>query len=366
MLLNVSLMLCMAFSSSAQKKLLYNDDHFHGVMSQGDGPALPDLIKMMDEGGVGRMGLMSAAFTIAHDPLVDGSYVPIYYNQTEGDVIYYNAIQDVMVATKYLALNEEQKKRFDPLMCAFNLKDALAAKYIKKMIMAYPGVWSGFGEIHFKKEDTMDKMAGGAMSLNSPAIDSIMNVWEELGAMAVVHCDNDAPGNIGLMDDPFAKIIFGPEGARPQYRAKFKEILGRHPKANLLWSHFCGMSRGVGVYEDHWDFIDDMLSDPAFSHVYVDISWGPVVAHWVMDTPEHRKKTIELVKKYPERFVYGSDQGQTTNWEGVYKNYTAWNDLWEALTPEQLKMVTQDNYVKLITKSEKNIRAWEAKQKPIR
>jgi len=118
---------------------LYNDAHFHIQDFKADGPRVADILKMMDS-HVCRSSLMGLAVTVAHDPLIDGDFEPEYYTQTDGQVLYYNAIQDILVAHKFLALSERDRARVDPLMSAFNLKDARAGEYIKKMVRLYPGV----------------------------------------------------------------------------------------------------------------------------------------------------------------------------------------------------------------------------------
>ena len=140
----------------AQEECLYNDAHFHVQDFRAQGIPIPDVVKTMD-GNVCRAVMMGLAVTIAHDPVIDGNFAPVYYTQTDGQVLYYNAIQDVLVAHKYLALPEKDRARLDPLMSAFNLKDSRAAEYIKLMVRLYPGVWSGFGEIHFKKQEFSEK-----------------------------------------------------------------------------------------------------------------------------------------------------------------------------------------------------------------
>jgi hypothetical protein len=52
----------------------------------------------------------------------------VYYTQTDGQVMYYNAIQAVLMAHKFLALSEQDRARVDPLMNAFSLKDARAGE----------------------------------------------------------------------------------------------------------------------------------------------------------------------------------------------------------------------------------------------
>ena len=81
-------------------------------------------------------------------------------------------------------------------MSAFNLKDARAGEYIKKMVHLYPRVWSGFGGIYFKKQEISEKIAGGPPSLYSSSLVSIFEVIGEMGAVAIVHCDHDTPYNL--------------------------------------------------------------------------------------------------------------------------------------------------------------------------
>jgi len=357
--------LLLALVSSPQKAhaedtadCLYNDEHFHIQDFRADGPRVPEILKAIDH-HVCRTTLMSLAVTVAHDPLIDRDFAPVYHTQTDRQVMYYNAIQDVLVAHKFLALTEQHRARVDPLMNAFNLKDAHAGEYIKKMVQLYPGVWSGFGEIHFKKQEFSEKIAGGPPSLYSPSFDAIFDVIGEMGAVAVVHCDHDTPYNRALLSDPAAKMIFQGKTPKPQYLEGFKAFLKRHPNVPMVWAHFMGNGRGVQPYPNHWKNLEDMLADPDFKHVFIDLSWGPIIAPYVIDTPEHLKMTADLIRNYPDRFLYGSDQGATTDWELVRRNYDAWTPLWKEIGPELTSQVAKDNYLRLFDESRRNIRAWE-------
>ena len=337
---------------------LYDDAHFHIQDFKADGPRLADILKMMDS-HVCRSTLMGLAVTVAYDPLIDGDFAPEYYTQTDGQVLYYNAIQDVLVAHKFLALAERDRARVDPLMSAFNLKDARAGEYIKKMVRLYPGVWSGFGEIHFKKQEFSEKIAGGPPSLYSASIDSVFDVIGEMGAVAVVHCDHDTPSSLALRNDPAARVFFALKPDKPQYLDPFKAFLKRHPNVTMIWAHFMGNGRGVQPYPDHWKYLDEMLADPAFRHVNIDVSWGPVIAPYFIDTPEHLKMTADLVRKYPDRFLYGSDKGATADWQQVRASYEVWDPLWRELGPTLTRQVARDNYIRIFNQSRSKMRAWE-------
>ena len=362
--LTSTLLLTLAFMphpalAQGTQTCLYNDSHFHIQDFVANGPHLADVFKMMD-GRVCRSTMMALGTTVAHDPLIDRDFAPVYYTQTDGQVMYYNTIQDVLLAHKFLALPEQQRARVDPLMSAFNLKDARSADYIKKMVQLYPGVWSGFGEIHFKKQEFSEKIAGGPPSLYSPSIDAIFDQIGEMGAAAVVHCDHDTPYSLALLQDPAAQaMIFHGKKPQPQYLEGFKAFLRRHPNVPIIWAHFMGNGRNVQPYPEHWKYLDEMLADPGFSHVSIDISWGPVIAPYLIETPEHLKMTADLIRKYPDRFLYGSDQGATADWEVVRKSYEVWNRLWQELGSALTSQISQENYIRIFDASRKNMRAWE-------
>jgi hypothetical protein len=120
-----------------------------------------------------------------------------------------------------------------------------------------------------------------------------------------------------------------------------------------------GNGRNVQPYPEHWKYLDEMLADPAFKHVSIDISWGPIVAPYVIDTPAHLKMTADLIRKYPDRFLYGSDQGATADWELVRKSYEAWDPLWKEIGLELAHQVARDNYIRIFDESRRNMRAWE-------
>lgn len=84
-----------------------------------------------------------------------------------------------------------------------------------------------------------------------------------------------------------------------------------------------------------------------------------MIAPYIIDTPEHLKMTADLIRKYPDRFIYGSDQGATADWSVVKKSFVVWDRLWEELGPALTRQVTTDNYIRMFDESRKHMRAWE-------
>lgn len=97
-------------------------------------------------------------------------------------------------------------------------------------------------------------------------------------------------------------MIFDGKAPQPQYLEAFKAFLKRHPNVPIIWAHFMGNGRNVQPYPGHWKYLDEMLSVPAFGHINIDLSWGPIIAPYIIDTPEHLKMTADLIRKYPDRF----------------------------------------------------------------
>jgi len=66
--------------------LAYDED-FHIQNFEADGPPVPEILKMTEH-HVCRSTLMGLALSVAHDPLIDGDFAPVYYTQTDGQVMY--------------------------------------------------------------------------------------------------------------------------------------------------------------------------------------------------------------------------------------------------------------------------------------
>jgi hypothetical protein len=66
--------------------------------------------------------------------------------------------------------------------------------------------------------------------------------------------------------------------------------------------------------------VEALLKDPEFSHVHFDISWDEV-AKYLVATPVTAKRAAELITRYPDRFVFGTDEVAPANQEKYLKIY---------------------------------------------
>jgi predicted TIM-barrel fold metal-dependent hydrolase len=154
------------------------------------------------------------------------------------------------------------------------------------------------------------------------------------------------------MDVPFAK-----EGSEPAYLSQMKAVLKRHPQTPIIWAH-TGMGRIVRPVNHHAATIEEILKDPEFSHVYFDISWDEV-AKYLVATPESLKISADLINRYPDRFLFGTDEVSPPNQEKYMKVYNQYEPLWRLLDKETSEKVRKGNYERLFDRARPKVRAWE-------
>src|SRR5207344_2378169 len=108
--------------------------------------------------------------------------------------------------------------------------DMYAVDHIKRVLKAFPGVFTGIGEFSIHKEFVSSKVSGETASLTNPALDRILDLAAEAGLVVILHSD---------VDMPFAKT-----DAEPVYLTQMKALLKRHPTASIIWAHI-GLGRVV-------------------------------------------------------------------------------------------------------------------------
>jgi predicted TIM-barrel fold metal-dependent hydrolase len=243
----------------------------------------------------------------------------------------------------YRSLSKEEQARFDPMITGFNPTDMYAADHIRRVLKTFPGVFSGIGEFTIHKEFVSAKVAGETASLLNPALDRILDFAAEVGLIVLIHND---------MDVPFAKA-----GSEPAYLAQMKAVLKRHPKTKIIWAH-TGLGRVVRPVTHHAATLDAILKDPEFSHVYFDISWDEV-AKYLVATPAAVKISADLINRYPDRFLFGTDEVAPTDQQKYLRVYYQYDPLWKLLDEETNQKVRKANYERLFDDARRRVREWE-------
>jgi predicted TIM-barrel fold metal-dependent hydrolase len=331
-----------AVSQTASYEL--NDTHFHLTNYIQEGTDIHEFLKMMGS-KVGRVALFGIPLQQQWSYQNSGNFAPAYYLQTDAPLYYYS-FTDAYIAMAYRSLSKEEQARFDPMITGFNPTDMYAADHIRRVLKTFPGVFSGIGEFTIHKEFVSAKVAGETASLLNPALDRILDFAADVGLIVLIHND---------MDVPFAKA-----GSEPAYLTQMKAVLKRHPKTKIIWAH-TGLGRVVRPVTHHAATLDAILKDPEFSHVYFDISWDEV-AKYLVATPAAVKISADLINRYPDRFLFGTDEVAPTDQQKYLRVYYQYDPLWKLLDEETNQKVRKANYERLFDEARHRVREWEKAQ----
>jgi len=319
----------------------YSDSHFHLTNYIQEGPSAKDYVKMMGT-AVCRSTLFGIPLQQEWDYGNSGDFAPAYYLQSDAPLYYYS-FTDAVIATEYRSLTPEQQARLDPMITGFNPADMYAVDHIRRVLLTFPGVFSGIGEFTIHKEFVSAKIAGGPASLTNPALDSIFDFAAEAGLVVLMHNDVNMP--------------FPKNGQENYIVTQLRALFLRHPKTTVIWAHV-GLGRVVRPVPDQLAMLDRALSDPRFSNVYIDISWDET-AKYITSSPEAVAATAALINKYPDRFLFGTDVVAPASLASPMAVYDLYAPLWKALTPETSQKVRLSNYQRLFDAARVSVRAWE-------
>lgn len=342
-----------AFAQTAVAQPLFNDSHFHLTNYVQKGTDIHKYLAIMGD-KIGRSTLFGIPLQQTWSYGNSGDYAPTYYLQSDAPLYYYS-FTDAFIANAYLKLKPDEQKRLDPMITGFNPADMYAADHIRRVLETYPGVFTGIGEFSIHKEFVSSKVAGETASLTNPALDRILHLAGDVGLVVILHND---------MDMPFAK-----DGADPVYLKQMKDLLRRHPKTTIIWAHL-GLGRVVHPAQSQAslgsnersprfrEIVDSILSDPAMSHVYFDISWDEV-AKYAIISPETIKNTAAMLNKYPDRILFGTDNVAPPDQATQLRVFNMWDPIWKQITPDASRKVRLENYVRIFDEGRRKVRAWE-------
>ena len=333
---------------------LFHDSHFHLTNYVQKGTNIRDYLAIMGD-KIGRSTLFGIPLQQTWSYENSGDFAPTYYLHTDAPLYYYS-FTDAFIATAWLSLPPESRARLDPMITGFNPADMYAVDHIRRVLETFPGVFSGIGEFSIHKEFVSPKVAGDTASLTDPALDRILDFAGEVGLVVILHND---------IDIPFAKA-----NTEPVYLKQTKDLLRRHPNTTIIWAH-TGLGRVVHPTvvqategnaqrsPNHIEIIAAILAEDALKHVYFDISWDEV-AKYVTASPEIEKRAAELLNRYPDRFLFGTDNVAPPDQETQLRVFHLWDRVFAQLTPQASLAVRKGNYERLFNEGRRRVRAWEA------
>jgi len=385
------LVLISAFAVHAADQII--DSHFHVANYAMQGVPLKTLLdKYMGDKIVRSVvfGLPLEQKWNLYEHYADDKMPPNYYLGPKAGLYYYSAI-DVLIAMDFLKLSAVDKARLDPMIVGFNPMDQYGVNHIKRMLLLFPGVFSGIGEFSVHKELVGDKieddpikydMAPGESlppdacdscrnTLYNPSLKTILDFAGEAGLMVCIHSDI-YPARI-TYDGKIVSLL----PAEP-FTAGMKHLCAQSPKATVYWAH-TGLGRFVKPAPNHLQLVSEVLD--ACPNWYTDLSWDLVQAYMVDPKPgmPSLDEWANFVKKYQDRILWGSDTVIYTRnkiddkgnlvmgTEMPVEDYLAVKEilkpLWEKVGPEATNKVRYANHVRLFDAARAKVRAWEAAHK---
>lgn len=319
---------------------LCNDSHFHLTNYIQEGTDIHDFLKIMGD-KVGRVALFGIPLQQQWSDRVDDR-APTYYLNSDAPLYYYS-FTDAYIAMAYKSLSKDEQARFDPMITGFNPTDMYAADHVRRVLRTFPGVFTGIGEFTIHKEFVSSKISGDVASLNDHALDRLIDFAASAGLVILIHND---------VDVPFAK-----PGMEPAYATQMRALFKRHPNATFIWAHI-GVGRIIRPVKDQGAIVEDILRDPELKNVHFDISWDEV-AKYIVATPDSTRNVANMINRYPDRFLFGTDEVAPTSQEKYLKVYYQYEPLWQLLTPAASEKVRKGNYLRLFDEARRRVRAWE-------
>jgi len=318
-----------------------HDGHVHLTNYIQEGPDIRDFLKVMGD-KVGRATLFGLPLQQMWSYTNTGDYAPTYYLQTDAPLYYYS-FTDAYIAMQYKSLPPEDQARFDPMITGFNPLDMYATDHVRRVLTTFPGVFAGIGEFTIHKEFVSAKIAGGPASLTDKALDRLFDFAGEAGLVVLLHSDADVP--------------FPKPNQEPYQILQLRDLFLRHPKTTIIWAHI-GVGRVVRPVQDQVGIIERALNNPALSHVYFDISWDEA-AKYLVATPETIQRGADLINRFPDRFLFGTDEVAPTDQAKYLKVYDIYAPLFAKLTPEASEKLRKGNYERIFDEARRRVRSWE-------
>ncbi len=320
----------------------FYDSHFHLTNYVQEGIDIHRFLAIMG-GKVGRSTLFGIPLQQQWSYGNTGDFAPTYYLASDAPLYYYS-FTDAYIAMAYLSLNKEERRRFDPMITGFNPTDMYAADHIRRVLKLFPGVFSGIGEFSIHKEFVSSKIAGETASLTNPALDRILDFAHEAGLVVILHNDIDMP--------------FPKPGQPPYLLDQLGALFRRHPNTSIIWAH-CGLGRIVRPIKDQLEMVEHALADPSLQHVHIDISWDEL-AKYIVSSKETLESTAALINKYPDRFLFGTDEVAPPDQDKYLKVYRIYAPLFALLTPSAKRKLLKENYAGLFDAARIKVRQWES------
>ncbi len=327
--LSLACLLVFAGNASA-REYTYSDAHLHYVDFFQETAGMPKLLTAMKENSIEHV--MISGIPVAKKWHEDEPKRPHYYAGDDADAYWYSAT-DVIVADAVQKLTPEQRPYFHPFLSGFNPNDKNSAAHIQRMLKLYPGLWQGIGEVFTRHDDLTALTSGDTPRANNEAMTKIYHLAAENDLPVMVHSN-----------------ITSKRERNPLYLQEIEEPLRNHPHTRFIWAH-AGTSAEIHRHQTQLDFLLPTLTRmlEAYPNLFIDLSWSMLTPYLLDEHGKPRPEWLALVKKYPERFMLGSDVVGRFNKLGEEMHSFA--PFLDALPEEIAQKVARDNFLAILPRT---------------
>lgn len=324
------LLIGMSLQSVQAREYHYSDAHLHYVDFFQESEGMGALLKAMDEAGIDQS--MISGIPVAKKWHEDEPKRPRYYAGDDADAYWYSAT-DTYVAAALEKLAPQQRRRFHPFLTGFNPVDKNAVAHIERMLELYPGLWQGIGEVFTRHDDLTALTTGDTPRANNEAMTRIYHLAAEQDLPVLIHSN-----------------ITSKRERNPLYLAEIEEPLRNHPHTRFIWAH-AGSSMEIHRHQTQLDFLLPTLTRmlEAYPNLYVDLSWSVLQPYLLDKQGKPRAQWLELVKRFPERFMLGSDV--VGRFGSLAEQLRGFDPFLDALPEDVARKVARDNFLAVLPKA---------------
>ncbi|MGE8393432.1 amidohydrolase family protein [Pseudomonas sp. BIGb0427] len=327
-----ALLLGLSLQAAQAREYHYSDAHLHYVDFFQETAGMDALLKAMDQARIDQS--MISGIPVAKKWHEDEPKRPRYYAGDDADAYWYSAT-DIYVAAALEKLSPEQRQRFHPFLTGFNPVDKNAVAHIERMLALHPGLWQGIGEVFTRHDDLTALTSGDTPRANNEAMTRIYHLAAEQDLPVLIHSN-----------------ITSKRERNPLYLAEIEEPLRNHPHTRFIWAH-AGTSMEIHRHQTQLDFLlptlTRMLED--YPNLYIDLSWSVLQPYLLDEKGKPRAEWLALVKRFPERFMLGSDVVGRFNSLG--EQLHGFDPFLDALPAEVAQKVARDNFLAVLPKARK-------------
>ena len=268
----------------------FSDVHLHYVDYVLQSQGFQSLFSEMDKNKIERAVVFGLGYEISW-PDIRAYRVKYYTNpQTGTDYtppVYFTKMGDYRLLMDYGKLSSPRKAMIYPFLQAINVTDRNEIYYVREMFNNHPEL-CGIGELMIR-QGALNQVTSLVPEGDSVALDPILDFAATNRLPVLLHqnlSDETSKSPEDLLD--------------PVYLKEITDLLARHPETTVIWAH-AGISRNLYIRE-HLTLLERLLV--AHPNLYFDLSW--IV--WENCIEKDLKTWADLIVRYPDRFMLGSDK----------------------------------------------------------